>query len=68
MHDTDGDIHFNDHELQESKAQCCGRWVGYRLRQRHKTIDQFLEPFVEAAENYDIEPDELIIKLPILYY
>lgn len=57
------DIHYNDYILQGKDSNTCGRYVGYRLRNKKKSIEEF----VTAFENSPLKPDELIIKLTSKY-
>lgn len=56
------EINYNDHKLQEKDSDTCGRWVGYRLRNRHKGTDAFAREF----EGVPV-PDDLIIKITNRY-
>lgn len=36
-------LSFNDYKLQAHNTGTCGRWVGLRLRNRHRSLNQFVK-------------------------
>jgi len=63
---TNAELNYNEYIVQDDKANTCGRWCGYRLRQRNKSLYEFVEPFKKAYEQ-DINIDDLIIKITNKY-
>ena len=59
---TDLPLHYNEFILQDKKSNTCGRWVAWRLRNRHQDLYKFVKPFEKYYEQ-GYQPDELIIQL-----
>jgi len=59
-------IQYNEFVLQDDKASTCGRWVGYRLRNRKQDEYQFIKPFEKYADE-GIDIDKLIIEMTDKY-
>ena len=66
LSNTNAELNYNEHIVQDDKANTCGRWCGYRLRQRNKSLYEFVKPFDNAYQK-GLNLDDLIIKITNKY-
>lgn len=68
MSTTAKPLNYNEFIFQSKKSETCGRWVGYRLRNRMKhDLYEFAKQFEKYADDSDGVPDELILHLTKQY-
>lgn len=64
-------IHYNEFVLQDDREdnpeKTCGRWVGYRIRNRKKNLYDFVNSFVKNYEEGG-DNDELITTITNRYF
>lgn len=62
---------YNEHKLQGKTTATCGRWVGLRLRNRHRTLEEFvylLNKFIKQNYKKKITKDEAIVELTNIFF